>query len=149
MLAVASMASGLAALLLVVPPGSAGSFGLLFLLGGCSFPLYSLGIAYTNDWIRPDQATAASAALVTANGIGALAGPVLAAGLMVSLGNEMFFVTLVAAHGAIAAYLVFRVAFREGLPRSRQGRFVAIPARASATAIAVLARRRQEPKGSR
>ncbi len=143
MVAVALTATATSIGLLLVPAGSLASIGLMFLLGGCSFPLYSLGIAFTNDWLRTEQFTGAAASLVTMNGIGAILGPVVAAGLMVALGNQMFFVALIASHGLIAGYLIFRVIVRDGLPLSRQRRFIPLPARASATAVAMLSRRRR------
>ena len=57
---VAIAATAVSALLLTLPDGNWAAIGAMFLLGGLSFPLYSLGIAYTNDWIRPEQATEAS-----------------------------------------------------------------------------------------
>ena len=143
MLAVALGATIAAGLLLVAPAGGPAAILLMFLVGGFSFPLYSLGIAYTHDWIRPEQATGASVLLVTTTGVGAVIGPLLTALLIVGFGNRMFFVAIGSAHAAIAAYLAFRVAFRAGVPMSRQSRVVPFPARASATAIALLGRRRR------
>ncbi|MEM9653294.1 MAG: MFS transporter [Actinomycetota bacterium] len=144
MFAVAIGATVSAALLLVAEPAGWVSYLLMFLVGGFSFPLYSLGIAYTNDWIRPEQATGASSSLVTTNGVGAVVGPLLSAGLIVTLGTDMFFVALIVTHGAIAAYLAYRIAFRDALPLSRQGRFQPVSSRAS-TVIATLASRRRRP----
>lgn len=143
MLAVALAAVAASSLMLVAEAGSIPSYGLMFVIGGFSFPLYSLGIAYTNDWIKPEQAMGASSVLVTMNGIGAIVGPVAAAGMILFLGNQMYFVTLVVTHGAIAGYLAYRIVSRDALPTARQGRFLPVPARASATAIGTLARRRR------
>lgn len=143
MFAVAIAASVVATGLVLVAPGSVASYALMFAVGGFSFPLYSLGIAYTNDWIKPEQSMGASSSLVTMNGLGAIVGPVMAAGLILFLGNNMFFVSLIVTHGAIAAYLAYRIVSRDALPLSRQGRFIPIPARASAMAIGALAKRRR------
>ncbi len=143
MLVVAIAATATSALLLAVDDGGFAAIIAMVALGGLSFPLYSLGIAYTYDWIRPEQALGASAALVTMNGIGATFGPLVAAGLILGLGTRMFFLSLVLAHGVIAVYLTWRVAFRDALPRSRQGSFIAVPSRASAMAMVVLGRRRR------
>lgn len=143
MLVVALAATATSALLLVVEDGGLVALVTMGLLGGLSFPLYSLGIAHTYDWIRPGQALGASAALVTMNGIGATLGPLVAAGLILGLGTRMFFLALVLAHGIIATYLTWRVVFRDALPRSRQGPFIPVPARASAMAMVVLGRRRR------
>ena len=146
MLVVAVAASATAALLLVLPVGGRSATAAMFALGGFSFPLYALGIAYTHDWIRAEQATGASAALVTVNGIGAIAGPPVAATLIAVGGNQAFFVSLVATHGLMAAVLSYRILFRDGLPIARQGRFIPIPARASANAIALVTRRRRDQR---
>jgi MFS family permease len=148
MMAVATSAALVAGGLLAVNDGGAVVILGMFVLGGLSFPLYSLGIAYTNDWIEPDQATGASAALVTMNGVGATLGPLLAAGMILTLGNRSFFLSLVVAHATIAAYLGWRTVFRDALPRSRQGPFVVVPARASSMAMTMVTvgRRRQRPE---
>lgn len=145
MFVVAVLAAVTAAALLVVTPGTLTSYGLMFAVGGFSFPLYSLGIAYTNDWIEPEQTMGASSSLVTMNGLGAIVGPIMSAGLIVFLGTQMFFVSLVVTHGAIAIYLAYRIVAKDGIPLSRQGRFIPIPARASATAIGFLSKGRRRP----
>lgn len=142
--AVALAAAACALALVVAPAGSVVSYGLMFLVGGFSFPLYSLGIAYTNDWIRPEQATGASASLVMTSGIGAILGPPLAALLITAFGHGQYFVALVLAHGAVAAYVGWRIVFRDPLPLSRQGHFLPFPARASAVATQLLTRRRRQ-----
>ncbi len=146
MFAVAMMATAAATALFFVPPASPTSYLLMFLVGGSIFPLYSLGIAYTNDWIRSEQATAASALLVTVNGLGAVMGPLLAAGLIAGAGARSYFVSLAATHGAVGIYLAWRIVFRDPLPTERQGPFLPFPARASAGAVALIARR---PKSRR
>jgi MFS family permease len=143
MLVVAIGASLCAVGLLIVDPGGPASYLLMFAIGGFSFPLYSLGIAYTNDWITPEQTMGASSTLVTANGVGAIVGPLTSAGLIVTLGNQMYFVSLIVSHGAIAAYLAYRIVARDGIPLSKQGEFQPVPARASAMAIGKLTRRRR------
>lgn len=145
MLGVALAAVAAAAGLLVLPVGGIAAYLAIFALGGFTFPLYALGIAYTNDWIRPEQATGASAALVTINGIGAIAGPPTAALLISRAGNQSFFLVLVFTHVLIAIALLYRVTFRDRLPTSRQGRFIPLSIRASANAVVLSARRRRSP----
>ncbi|MGF1595918.1 MAG: hypothetical protein ACFCVK_03155 [Acidimicrobiales bacterium] len=105
-----------------------------------SYPLYSLAIAYTNDWLTPDQVVGASAALVTVNGVGAMIGPVVAAILMFTLGVAQFFVALLVTHGAEVVYLGYRLVRHDGLPLSAQLRYRPFPARASAVATVLLPR---------
>jgi MFS family permease len=53
------------------------------LLGGLSFPIYSLALAHTNDFLDPKQMVGASSGLLMANGIGGMVGPI-AAGIAMS-----------------------------------------------------------------
>ena len=133
-----------AALLLMMPTTGVATYGLMFVVGGASFSLYSLGIAYTNDWIRPEQTTAASGVLVMTNGAGAIVGPLATAAMIALFGNAMFFVVLMVSHGLIAVYLAYRIVSRDALPTSRQGRFQPVSARATATVAALASRRRRQ-----
>ena len=140
---VALSASLLAVALVVTPEGSWMAIGLFFCLGGAVFPLYSLTIAYTADWLPQSQLTAASAALVRVNGIGAVFGPLAAAPLMALASPAMFFGTMAITHAVIVVYISWRVVFRDPLPPEKQGAFVAYPARASAVAANLIGRRRR------
>lgn len=130
----------------VVDAGTAVSFGLMMLLGGAMFPLYSLGIAYTNDWLPQDQIVAAAGQLVMTNGLGAVFGPFMAAGFIRAFGNQGYFLSLALAHGALVVYLSYRIVTRDGLPMERQGPYVPFPARASGAAAQLLVIRRKRKK---
>ncbi|MDW3219401.1 MAG: MFS transporter [Acidimicrobiales bacterium] len=140
---VAVAAAGVCAVLTVAPVGSWAAIGLMFLLGGTTFPLYSLTIAYAGDWLPQSQLTASSASLVRVNGVGAVCGPLVAAPLMSATSPRAFFVVMVVTHGLIASYISWRVLFRDALPAERQRAFVAYPARASAVASNLIGRRRR------
>lgn len=143
MITLGFLATVAAALLLVVDSGSGAGYLLMFTIGACTFPLYSLSIAYTNDWLQPEQMLGASAALVTTNAIGATAGPFLATILMNTFGPAQYFVSLIVTHAAVALYVVYRVVTKPGsmIPRPRD--FLPYPARASALAVYLLPRRRR------
>lgn len=128
---------------LAVDDGSVVALAAMFALGGCMFPLYSLTIAYTNDWLKIEQILGAAAALVRINGTGAVVGPLLAALLMSTLGPRYLFVTLAGTLGAVASYVLFRIVVKDALPMERQRSFVAYPARASAVAANLGQRRRR------
>lgn len=138
---VAVAASVVCAALTLVPAGSWSAIGLMFLLGGTTFPLYSLTIAYTGDWLPQSKLTAASAGLVRVNGVGAILGPLVGAGLMEATSERAFFAVMVGTHAVIASYIAWRVLFRDALPMERQREFVAFPARASAVASNLIGRR--------
>ncbi len=140
-LGVAVLAAATAFVLVLAPTGSWAAIGLMFLLGGATFPLYSLAVAYTNDWIEPEEILPASAELVRLTGIGAITGPISTAVLMAWFGNEMFFWALVAVHAVIACYLVARISTRPPMALDEQEHFVPYPARASGLAALLLRRR--------
>jgi MFS family permease len=114
-------------------------------LGGLSYPLYSIAAAYTNDWVAPEHVNAAASQLVTLYGVGAVLGPFASAGMMIGLGPIGFFWTLVILHGMIAAFLVVRIrAWRAPLTK-RPWDEVSLPARAfymPATVVSIGRRRR-------
>lgn len=93
-----------------------GSFPALlvsaFLIGGMSNPLYSLLIAYTNDFLGYDDMAAASGGMVFINGLGAISGPVLTGWFMEYIGPEGFFVFIGALMFALAAYAGYRMTQR-------------------------------------
>lgn len=141
MIALGFLAAVAAAGLLVVDSGSPMGYLLMFTIGASTFPLYSLAIAYTNDWIQPAQIMGASAALVTTNAVGSTMGPVLATGLMNSFGPAQYFVSLIVTHAAVGVYVIYRVVTKPGstIPSPRD--FLPYAARASAVAVYLLPRR--------
>ncbi len=83
-----------------------------FLIGGASNPLYSLLIAYTNDFLDRDDMASASAGLLFVNGLGAITGPLLIGWIMETLGPWGFFVLIAALLAAIAVYGLYRMTQR-------------------------------------
>ncbi|MCB0955738.1 MAG: MFS transporter [Ilumatobacteraceae bacterium] len=140
-------AIGAGATLVVLEPGHPAAFLCMAGLGGLSYPLYSIAAAYTNDWIEPAHLNAAASQLVTLYGMGAVAGPFVAAGTMIAFGPDGFFWALVGLHAVIAAYLFYRIlAWRSPIAK-RPWREVSLPARAffvPATIIAMGVRRRRQ-----
>lgn len=62
-----------------------------FVLGGIVIPLYSLIIAYTNDFLEPRDMASAAGGLIFIHGLGAIGGPLLVGWMMVVLGPAGFF----------------------------------------------------------
>ena len=112
----------------------------MFLLGGMTFPLYSLLLTYTLDGSAPGKAIGASSSLLRVNGAGAVIGPVIASSFMGSTGPTAFFWALAVTHGVIVAYVGYRIVSADTLPMERQGKFVALPARSTELAIRLTAR---------
>jgi len=117
------------------------------LIGGAMFPFYSLGIAYTNDWLKAEEILGASGTLVRVNGSGAIIGPLLAGGLMAAFGPRMFFWSITSIFSVIGIYILTRIVSKDALPKERQRRYVPFPARASSVAANLIPRRRRNEQG--
>ena len=55
----ATIAAGVGVWLLIDGPYGWRGLAAMALLGGLSFPLYSIAVAYTNDWVAPEHFNAA------------------------------------------------------------------------------------------
>ncbi len=137
-------AAGAAALMLLGSPHKPMAFFLFMLVGGFSYPLYSVVGAYTNDWIEPEHLSGAASQLVKMYGVGAIAGPLVAGAMMGIIGPTGFPWALVGMHLVIAAFFFYRMlAWRAPLAK-RPWSEVSLPARAfyvPATVIAIGRRR--------
>ncbi len=89
-----------------------------FFIGGMSNPLYSLLIAYTNDYLEYEDMAAASGGLVFINGLGAIAGPIITGWLMgdAVFGPQGFFLFIAALLFAMALYAAYRMTRRAYAP---------------------------------
>ena len=137
---VAVCAAAMAATLAFTPEGSVVMLPMMFVLGGLTFPLYSLLLSHTLDRSAPGSAMGASGASLRVNGVGAVVGPIIAGSIMAALGETSFFWCLVATHGTIALYVAYRLVAEDALPMSRQGPFVPLPARSTDFAIRLTSR---------
>ncbi|MEQ9675694.1 MAG: MFS transporter [Roseovarius indicus] len=82
------------------------------MVGGMSNPLYSLLIAYTNDFLNHDDLAAAAGGLVFFKGLGAVAGPVATGWLMGQFGAWAFFLVISVLCFAVTAYAAYRMTQR-------------------------------------
>lgn len=82
------------------------------MVGGMSNPLYSLLIAYTNDFLNHEDMAAAAGGMVFINGLGAVAGPVATGWLMGQLGAWAFFLVISVLCFAVTAYAAYRMTQR-------------------------------------
>ncbi|WP_084649633.1 MFS transporter [Planktotalea frisia] len=83
-----------------------------FVIGGTSNPLYSLFLAYTNDFLEHEDMAAASGGMVFVSGLGAISGPIVTGWLMTTVGPGAFFGLIGALMMAIAVYAAFRMTQR-------------------------------------
>jgi MFS family permease len=92
----------------LLPTPVAAVLVLGFIIGGVANPLYSLIIAYTNDFLQPNDMAAASGGLLFINGLGAMLGPPVIGELMQTLGADAFFGYVGVLFGLIALYALYR-----------------------------------------
>ncbi len=134
----ASVAGGVGALLGVF---SAGFFPVLLvaalLVGGMSNPLYSLLIAYTNDFLEREDMAAASGGLLFINGVGAIAGPIIIGWAMGVFGPEGYFVLIAVLLLALAGYAAYRMTQRPAVPVDETASYSALSPTSTAVALEV------------
>lgn len=83
-----------------------------FMIGGLANPLYSLLIAYTNDFLEHEDMAAASGGLIFINGLGAISGPFVVGFMMSNLGPDSYFLFICALMGIITLYGLYRMTQR-------------------------------------
>lgn len=106
-------------------------------LGGITYPMYSLLIAYTNDFLSKEQMAAASAGLIFLNGFGAIFGPLVTGWLMGVVGTRGFFLFMFVLYAAMVGYTLWRMSQRAAPSHTGGFRGVAPTASTLAT-VAVL-----------
>lgn len=89
--------------------------------GGVSNPLYSLLLAYVNDYLDKTDMAAASAGLMFINGLGAIMGPIITGWLMGAMGPSGFFLYMAILFAALAGYTVWRMTQRRQTPEVTAG----------------------------
>lgn len=104
-------------------------------IGAVANPLYSLLIAYTNDYLEPDDMAAASGGLIFINGMGAVSGPLLVAWLMGLVGPAGFFLFISVLMALVAGYSGWRMTRRAPTPTSETGVYAAIFPTTSAVVV--------------
>ncbi len=105
-----------------------------FFAGGVTTPLYALFLAYTNDYLEPEDMAAASGGLVFTFGLGAIAGPLTAGWAMEQFGPSGFWPALGAYFAAIAGYALYRMTQRAPTPVDETESYVGLLPTASPVA---------------
>ena len=82
------------------------------LYAGMAIPLFTLNLAYVNDYIPKEKFVAAGGGMQIIFGMGAMTGPILCSLLMNKLGTNGFFVHLAIFHLIIGAFGLFRITRR-------------------------------------
>ncbi|MEO0371821.1 MAG: MFS transporter, partial [Pseudomonadota bacterium] len=130
--------------------GAAALFGALFggsfwaivlaalIVGGMSNPLYSLLLAYVNDYLDHDAMAGAAGGMVFINGLGAVSGPLVIGWIMSVLGAPGFFIFIAALGGVLAVYAAYRMTVRAA-PSSEDTDSYAIVTMSSSPAAVTIA----------
>ena len=120
---------------------SASDFWLLILViiayGGLNLTCYSLFLAHANDYLTPSQMVSTASALIMVNGMGAVVGSPLVAGMMDIFGNVAYFLMLGLSNFIVFGFALIRMMMRAPVPAEAQGPFVAMPEAGTATAVAL------------
>lgn len=110
---------------------------LAFIVGGVTNPLYSLLIAYTNDFLQPSDMAAASGGLLFINGLGAMFGPLVIGFLMQRFGADAFFAYIGVLFALIALYALYRMSRRAAPSVDETSRYAPVLPTASPVAMEV------------
>lgn len=115
--------------LIAAGAGSAGAWLLApaGVFGGLSFALYPLSVAHANDHVPPEERVGASGGLVLVYSAGAAAGPALCAVAMAAFGAAGLFGFIAACMALSAAFGIWRLTVRSGVPSEQQQPYQALP----------------------
>ncbi len=95
--------------------------------GGLSFTVYSLSMAHANDFASADKHVQTAGGLLTAYGMGAFLGPILAAGFMARLGPQGLFVMSALVSGFLGCFAIYRMRRRVAPSKEEQARIITLP----------------------
>ena len=87
-------------------------FVYVALYAGMCVPLFTLNLAYVNDYIPKEKFVAAGAGMQIIFGIGAMTGPLLCSLIMNKFGTNGFFVHLLFFHLIIGIFGLYRITKR-------------------------------------
>ena len=125
-LIVAVVGAVTATLAALLPLGFTALLLVAMAIGGISNPLYSLLLAYTNDYLEHDDMAAASAGLMFVNGLGAIIGPVAIGWIMEIVGPGGFFLYIGMLSALLAVYAMWRMSRRPAPAVDSTGSFTPI-----------------------
>ncbi len=112
--------------------------GLFSVFGAVSFPIYSLCLAHANDNIETSQMLGASSKLVLIYSAGSVLGPSLAGGVMQQMGAGGLMVFMIAVHGLLGIFAIYRIAARpETAESSHEMMQVVAPSTTPVAAVAM------------
>jgi MFS family permease len=116
------------------------------LYGGCSFAVYSLAVAHTNDHIESAEVLEATRGLLLLNGVGAAAGPIIGSAVMQYFGPQALIVYFACVFGLLGLFALYRMKVSTPIPVKEQADFVAL-SRTGPAAVEMDPRVEPEPDG--
>mgnify|MGYP001308258400 CR=1 FL=1 len=116
------------------------------LMGGISNPLYSLLLAYVNDYLDKADMAGASAGLIFINGLGAISGPIITGWMMGAIGPAGFFLFMALIFAALSGYAAWRMTQRRTTPEA-QGTYTALSPTASVITVEAAMERNETDHG--
>ena len=87
-------------------------FVYVALYAGMAIPLFTLNLAYVNDYIPKEKFVAAGGGMQIIFGLGAMSGPLICSLLMNKFGTNGFFIHLLSFHLIIALFGLYRITKR-------------------------------------
>jgi MFS family permease len=122
-------ASAVSSLMIILIGGTSplALFGLAMVWGGFSFPIYSISVAHTNDFLKSDDLLSASSGLLLVYGAGAVLGPLLSGVAMGYLGPSGLYIWVAGVMGLMVAFSIYRTSVREAPPAEARAAIVFVP----------------------
>ena len=114
------------------------------IFGGTIIPTYSVVMAHVNDAVGEGEFVAASGGLLIMQGVGAVAGPLIA-GFAMSASELGFAYTVIATQLLMAAFGLYRLRCRAAPPELHKGNFVIEPSVPVGTALSSAHSQRIDP----
>ncbi len=87
-------------------------YGLAFLFGFTTFPIFSVATSHGNDFASPEQVVELNASYIFIYALGAIASPLVASSLMQSYDPSAMFVLIAAAHVVLVFFSLLRTLSR-------------------------------------
>lgn len=124
-LCVAGSAVGVAATMADVFPAALAAAALI---GAGAFALYGLSMAHQADYTDPVHMLSAGSRFITANGLAAAAGPIVASIAIGVVGPEAIFHVLGAVAAAFIAFVIVRMTRRDAVDEDKRAHYTPIAA---------------------
>ena len=97
------------------------------LYAGMALPLFTLNLAYVNDFIPKEKFVSAGSGLQIIFGLGAMGGPILCSLFMYRYGSNGFFVFLTIFHVFIVLFGLYRITVRREIKENPDSTFTPLP----------------------